>query len=189
MAVLLGFLPLAATGLIPDFLRSMDMALSPSYRGSNLFRSANLLFELPRLSGFVLVPLIVCLLFPRDRPDLIRRACELAVALGGIALYKSASPVYFAYHEIPQVATLTLAIVFMAGMISVTPASAQVRIALLLLLFMFAMPQCPRFALVKLEPPGLEFLRSPRSLAPDSQWGVFPAGSSGLRRPAKVPLV
>ncbi len=152
-AILLGLLPLAADGLIPDFLKSLDLAISPTYRGSNLFRSANPLFELPRLTGFVLVPLMVCLLFPRNRPDLFRRACEIAVALGGIALYKAASPVYFAYHEIPQIATLTLAIVFMAGMIRTTSASPRVQIALLLLLFMFAMPHCPRFALVKLEPP------------------------------------
>jgi hypothetical protein len=155
-AVILGFLPLVADGLVADFLRNLREVDSPSSPWNNVFGSANLLFELPRLSGFVLAPLLVFLLIPSGRKDLIRRACEITVALGGIAVYKAVSPVYHPYHEVPQIATLAVALVFLAGMIQVTPASAPVQFAMLLLLFMFGMPHCPRFALAKLEPLSLQ---------------------------------
>ena len=187
--MILGILPLAAGGLIPDFLSNLALAFSPAYRGTNIFRSANPLFDLPRLSVFLFVPLMVCLLFPGGRTDLARRACEIAVASGGIALYKALSPVYFPYHEIPQIATLSLAVIFMAGMIRATRLSAPVQITTLLLLFMFAIPQCPRFALVSLEPPEWQSYGVLEALPLIRSGEAFPLDTSGLRRQAKVPLV
>ena len=173
-AVILGILPLAAGGLISDFLSSLAMASRrPTAEPTSSDRPTAI--YLPRLSVFLFVPLIVCLLFPGGRTDLARRACEIAVAPGGIALYKALSPVYFPYHEIPQIATLSLAVIFMAGMIRATSLSAPVQTTTLLLLFMFAIPQCPRFALVSLEPPVVAILRFSLSLAPHSQRGIFPA--------------
>ena len=55
-----------------------------------------------RVSAFVLAPLLVVLILPSGRYDLIRRAGEIARRALGIAVYKLVSPVYHPYHEVPR---------------------------------------------------------------------------------------
>jgi hypothetical protein len=142
------FLPLAAAGILDDFLRCLR-DLKPGATGYSKFSLPALLsrlmaemFEL----RFVVVPLVTLLLLSRSTRPSRLTALIFLVAVAGSLCYGPISPQQFPHHAIPVMATLAIATALLARMIVEISANSRTLGTVCLILLVLLVGKKPLFA-------------------------------------------
>lgn len=151
LTVIVGFLPLATNGLLASFLGCLHSAGSSDYCRLHGLNFGTFVSNLPRLMGIWVAPALVFALIPLWDRTWMRRGWVIAAAVVGVSLIKAISPWNHLYYEIPQAAALAVALASLGGLILQSPSPPQTRLVQLGLLFLFAAPTVPRYALMSSE--------------------------------------
>ncbi len=163
--------PLAVSGVLEDFLRSLrESTLGESYYRTSL---ASFAAEMVRqLSMRDLVTVGASLLLIRQAPASIRQtALVWLVALGGVLLYRPLSPFPHAYLDHPRMLVSALNLAVLAAMVrEAGPMTPSFRLASLLAVLALGAVLRPVFA-----NPGASVREAPRVLAGKDPW-IKPLG-------------
>ena len=152
-ALVLGFVPLIATGAFDDFLRCLRSITYGS--GYNRVSPTTVVFRMfsqasGRLSG-VTVPASILLLLLSSRVDARYRgaAWALLAAMAGLFLYAPVSPLFLPYSQFPFESVFAVATCLLAGLIVATGSRSIVHVTALLLLFGLVGLKKPEFVTFK----------------------------------------
>ena len=142
------FLPLAAAGILDDFLRCLR-DLKPGAGGYSKFSLPALLSRLMAKLfefRFVVVPLLTLLLLSRSARPTRLTALIFLVAVAGSLFYGPISPQQFPNHDIPVMAALAIATALLARMIEEASANSRTIGTVCLILLVLLVGKKPLFA-------------------------------------------